>query len=280
MLRNYAFVQPTAELLEEALYRQPMPSRSELERVFGLLRSPLVNPQESTAIAVATIKSLASQRLELSQSVEAATDLLVRSMAAGRPLPFFARTVARRAEVDLLLLPGALDSVRRTCASLSTALTETAASQKDRDRFESYLQHLIEAVQKKKGPLATAIGAMQRAGTTWLRAGDPEVAGGVFATAIILVAVESAGAGEEEFATAIGRAVLIPFLAAADADKESTDLERHVRAELRRHLGKSARMIEDLFPMARERSPSAFPADCAPFRNGSFIVGSPPAPAP
>jgi len=107
-------------------------------------------------------------------------------------------------------------------------------------------------VQKEKGPLVVALGAMQRAGTTWFEAGDLEAAGGVFATAILLAAVESAGAGAEEFATAIGRAVLIPFFAAASAHRESTDLERYVRAELRRHLGRSARMIEDLFPMARE----------------------------
>jgi|GEM_PF-4825328 tetratricopeptide (TPR) repeat protein len=132
------------------------------------------------------------------------------------------------------------------------ALTETAACLEDRDRFESYLQRLIEAVQKEKGPLVVALGAMQRAGTTWFEAGDLEAAGGVFATAILLAAVESAGAGAEEFATAIGRAVLIPFFAAASAHRESTDLERYVRAELRRHLGRSARMIEDLFPMARE----------------------------
>jgi tetratricopeptide (TPR) repeat protein len=132
------------------------------------------------------------------------------------------------------------------------SLAETAARLNDKDRFESYLQHLIDTVQKKKGPLATALDGIRRAGTSWLEAGDLEAAGGVFATGILIAAAESVQRDEEQFASALGRAVLIPFFATANAGGDSVDLERFMRAELRRHLGKSSRVIESLFPIAKD----------------------------
>jgi tetratricopeptide (TPR) repeat protein len=132
------------------------------------------------------------------------------------------------------------------------ALSETAARLADGDRFESYLQHLIDAVQKRRGPLEPALGAMQRAGTAWLEAGDLEVAGGAFAMGILLAAVESVTADQEQFIAAVSRAVLVPFFAAASTGRDSAELERYIRAELRRHLGRSGRTIESLFPIARD----------------------------
>ena len=132
------------------------------------------------------------------------------------------------------------------------AITESAARLRDEGRYESSMQRLIDSVQKREGPLSVALASMEATGAAWLEKGDVEHAGDAFAIAILLSAAESVGLSHEQFIEIVARSVLAPFYSAKRLGRDLDALERPIRAALRRHLGRSARRIEALIPMARE----------------------------
>jgi tetratricopeptide (TPR) repeat protein len=137
------------------------------------------------------------------------------------------------------------------------ALAETAAKLRDQENFASYVQRLVDVTQKRKGPIETALVGLQRSGAAWLESGDVEQAGNAYATAILLGAAESTGLPTEEFQSLVIGSVLAPFFASSRYGRDPADLERVIRGQLRRQIGKSARPITDLFSIARKAAEEA-----------------------
>jgi hypothetical protein len=119
------------------------------------------------------------------------------------------------------------------------------------------VQRLVDVTQKRKGPIETALVGLQRSGAAWLESGDVEQAGNAYATAILLGAAESTGLPTEEFQSLVIGSVLAPFFASSRYGRDPADLERVIRGQLRRQIGKSARPITDLFSIARKAAEEA-----------------------
>jgi hypothetical protein len=118
VLRHYAFIVPTADILGAAIRRAPTIGRPGLLVAFGLLAGPVLSASDAARVAVETIKATAMKPV-LTLAVSDVTELAVTSMAARWKVQLCARLVTEQARIELRLLPQHLDAVNQVCVRLA-----------------------------------------------------------------------------------------------------------------------------------------------------------------
>jgi tetratricopeptide (TPR) repeat protein len=112
VIRGYRFVAPSKGLLLDALRRQ-LP-KAQLDAVFALLGRKLTTLDDASVIVIGTIKSLAVMPIQIA-SIEFVARRSLETMATQWGRSISAQAVRRVAELELALLPQALDQVRTVC---------------------------------------------------------------------------------------------------------------------------------------------------------------------
>jgi tetratricopeptide (TPR) repeat protein len=115
VLRRYAALVPSVDLLTMAIDREPTIGQPGVQTAMRLLGSPALTMQEATRIAVGVIRQLATRRVRI-KTVEEVTKMALDSMGERWRTPLCANSLMSLAEKELLLLPHALEEVKRACA--------------------------------------------------------------------------------------------------------------------------------------------------------------------
>jgi len=113
---NYAFVPPTAELLDMAVREEPVNGIASLRQAFVLLGSQAITAHEAARIAMGVVKA-AAMRIQ-TVTIESLTEMALQAMAARWQMPLCISLVNQEASDQLRLLPQHREAVRRACAKL------------------------------------------------------------------------------------------------------------------------------------------------------------------